>query len=470
MYEPKIIAYLCTWCSYTGADTAGIARLKSPANFRAIRVPCSGRVSPELIMRTFDQGADGVLVLGCHIGECHYESGNHRTAKRIPVLKALLEFAGLEPERLRLDWVSASEGERFSRIVTEFTEAVRRLGPNPWRFEQRYFPYKPVYAKPLMGEPQAQFSIQDFQKSTQALRDTARELLSNGQVTCVIGYETTPRNRTRPVFIYHPEEVDRLVWNQDCTHNLTTYLNQKLQPVANQRDDHRQSRIAMVVKPCDERAINIQLAEKRYDRDQVHLIGMVCQGITEQPRSTGKAVIAKTPTLQERCLECSKRIPHFADTVIGKEQPEVNLSPSGERRQERIAELKGMSPTERMEFWLRQFDRCIRCYACRQACPVCDCPTCLYERDDSLWIGPALGWEGVGLNEKRAFHLGRAYHLAGRCIGCDECERACPMDIPISFLNQMLAQEIAALYGYQPGLTPKPSPLVTILSGEEAIP
>ncbi len=129
-YEPKIIAYLCTWCSYTGADTAGIARLKSPANFRAVRVPCSGRVSPELIMRTFDQGADGVLVLGCHIGECHYESGNHRTAKRIPVLKALLEFSGLEPDRLRLDWVSASEGERFSRIVTEFTETLRRLGTN----------------------------------------------------------------------------------------------------------------------------------------------------------------------------------------------------------------------------------------------------------------------------------------------------------------------------------------------------
>ena len=88
-FEPKIIAFLCTWCSYTGADTAGIARLKSPANIRAIRVPCSGRVAPEWIMKAFDQGADGVLVLGCHIGECHYESGNHRAAKRIPVLQEL---------------------------------------------------------------------------------------------------------------------------------------------------------------------------------------------------------------------------------------------------------------------------------------------------------------------------------------------------------------------------------------------
>ena len=133
MYEPKIIGFLCTWCSYTGADLAGTSRLKSPWNLRAMRVPCSGRVSPELIMRAFDEGADGVLVLGCHIGECHYDSGNHRTAKRLPVLHALMEFAGLEPERLRLDWVSASEGERFAHIVSEFTEAVRALGPCRWR-------------------------------------------------------------------------------------------------------------------------------------------------------------------------------------------------------------------------------------------------------------------------------------------------------------------------------------------------
>lgn len=133
-YEPKIIAFLCTWCSYSGADTAGIARMQVPANLRAVRVPCSGRVSPEMVMLAFDKGADGVLVLGCHIGECHYDSGNHRTAKRIPILTSLLGLAGLEPERLRLDWVSASEGERFARIVSDFTETVRGLGPSRWRY------------------------------------------------------------------------------------------------------------------------------------------------------------------------------------------------------------------------------------------------------------------------------------------------------------------------------------------------
>lgn len=132
-FEPAIVGFLCTWCSYTGADLAGTNREHVPANLRAVRVPCSGRVAPELIIKAFDEGADGVLVLGCHIGECHYDNGNHRTAKRVPVLQELMAFAGLEEDRLRLDWVSASEGERFARIVGEFTKKIRALGPCSWQ-------------------------------------------------------------------------------------------------------------------------------------------------------------------------------------------------------------------------------------------------------------------------------------------------------------------------------------------------
>ena len=143
MYEPRIIGFLCSWCSYTGADLAGTSRLKSPWNLRAIRVPCSGRVSPELIMKAFDQGADGVIILGCHIGECHYDSGNHRTAKRLPILKSLMAFTGLEPERIHLDWVSASEAERFANLVTEFVNKIRKLGPAEWRInkEERHIEF-----------------------------------------------------------------------------------------------------------------------------------------------------------------------------------------------------------------------------------------------------------------------------------------------------------------------------------------
>ena len=129
MREPKIVAYACTYCSYPGADLAGISRIKYSPNVNIIRVLCSGRVSPELILHTFREGADGVLVLGCHIGDCHFISGNRRIATRIPVLRRILEFAGIEPERLRLEWVSASEGERFAQVVDEFTETIRQLPP-----------------------------------------------------------------------------------------------------------------------------------------------------------------------------------------------------------------------------------------------------------------------------------------------------------------------------------------------------
>jgi coenzyme F420-reducing hydrogenase delta subunit/ferredoxin len=449
-FEPKIIAFLCTWCSYTGADTAGIARMKSPANIRAIRVPCSGRVSPELVLRSFDQGADGVLVLGCHIGECHYETGNHRAAKRLPILHSLLTFAGLEPERFRLDWVSASEGERFSRISTEFTDSIRKLGPAHWKVEAGQ---QAIHAAAFFQQQEnLRYPETDCSSKTEAIRLKAKELLASGQVSCVIGYEVGPRGRTRPVFIYSPEEADHLAWNPDCRQNLTCYLPGKLRPQQPGKATSGQPAsppVAVIVKPCDSRAINVQLAENQYERKQVYVIGVTCEGLRD-----------KQGNLQQRCSTCRERVPVVQDTQIGEDasgsMPQVP-SHSGSK----FADLEKASPAERMEFWLSQFDRCIRCYACRQACPLCNCPICLFEQDDSPWLGL-----GIGLNEKRTFHLGRAYHLAGRCVGCNACEQACPVNLPISLLNQKLAVEIGKAFGFRAGATPSPSPIVTVLSGE----
>ena len=128
-FEPKIVGFLCNWCSYTGADLAGTSRLKYAPNVRPIRVMCSGRVDPTFVLKAFAEGADGVLVAGCHPGDCHYMTGNYKTMRRIPLLKKLLEQFGVEPERLRLEWVSASEGERFKEVVDEMTETIRKLGP-----------------------------------------------------------------------------------------------------------------------------------------------------------------------------------------------------------------------------------------------------------------------------------------------------------------------------------------------------
>jgi len=128
-FEPKIIAFLCNWCSYRGADLAGTSRMKCAPNVRPIRVMCSGRVEPEFVLKAFDAGADGVLVLGCHPGDCHYLEGNYKTMRRMALLKNMLSQLGIEDERLRLEWVSASEGGRFVAITDEMTEQVRKLGP-----------------------------------------------------------------------------------------------------------------------------------------------------------------------------------------------------------------------------------------------------------------------------------------------------------------------------------------------------
>ena len=128
-WEPKIIGFLCNWCSYAGADLCGVSRYQYPTNIRAVRVMCSTRISPHLVLDLFKAGADGVLIGGCHIGDCHYITGNFYTEKRVRLMKKLLETAGVDPNRLRLEWVSASEGEKFSKVVTEFTEQIGQLGP-----------------------------------------------------------------------------------------------------------------------------------------------------------------------------------------------------------------------------------------------------------------------------------------------------------------------------------------------------
>jgi F420-non-reducing hydrogenase iron-sulfur subunit len=132
-FEPKIVAFLCLWCSYTGADLAGTARMKYPPNVLPIRVMCSGRVDPEFILKAFAQGADGVAVCGCHPGDCHYIEGNFKTMVRMPILKKYLAQMGIEPERFRLEWISANEGEKFQTFATKMTEDVRKLGPLNWK-------------------------------------------------------------------------------------------------------------------------------------------------------------------------------------------------------------------------------------------------------------------------------------------------------------------------------------------------
>jgi len=136
-FEPRIIGFLCNWCSYAGADLAGISRITYPTNIRIIRVMCSGRVDPVLLLETLANGADGVMVMGCHPGDCHYIEGNLQTERKFKMLKKLIARTGLEPERLRLEWVSASEGGRFAELVRDFTNQIKALGPSPLSGEKQ---------------------------------------------------------------------------------------------------------------------------------------------------------------------------------------------------------------------------------------------------------------------------------------------------------------------------------------------
>ena len=129
-WEPRILGFLCKWCSYAGADLAGTSRKKYPANIRIIKIPCSGRIDPLLIIRALRNGFDGVLVSGCHPGDCHYQTGNYRARRRMAITKKFLEYLGIEPERFQASWVSASEGAKFAEVVTEVTNDLKKAGPN----------------------------------------------------------------------------------------------------------------------------------------------------------------------------------------------------------------------------------------------------------------------------------------------------------------------------------------------------
>jgi ferredoxin len=294
------------------------------------------------------------------------------------------------------------------------------------------------------------------------IRSKAKELLADGQVQCVIGYEMGSHGQVRPAFIYEADDVERLVWNQDCNHNLVTFLHDKKKPVQRGGDPPQ---VAIVVKPCDSRGLNVLLAEKQIEREQIYVIGLACEGMVNGvsfgPSGAGHGSELREDTeLQARCLRCEDRVPVIHDVLIG-EAPQLQINDDLAD----VAEMEAKTPGERVAFWLKQYDRCIRCYACRQVCPGCYCSVCMFERDDSLWAGIA-----TELKEKETFHLGRAYHLAARCIECNECERVCPMELPLSLLNRKLAKDVKEMFDFRAGLEPVKAPLLTMFDeGEESL-
>jgi coenzyme F420-reducing hydrogenase delta subunit/ferredoxin len=418
-FSPKIVAYVCNWCTYLGADLAGTARLEYPPNVRIIRLPCTGRIDTNMVVKAFEVGADAVLVSGCHPGDCHYTAGNYHARRRWMLFRDLLDVVGFDMRRIHFSWISAAEGRKFQQVITEITEQTQALGP--------YRPYEAVPSRPL-ADARGSVQSRDRQGAVASspaqtkLRETAARLLSEGAVKVVIGY-----GARGPVFVTHSEDAARLVWNETCFANLTGYLKRK--------EVGALGKPAVVVKGCDERALVVLEKESQVGRAAVYTIGMACAGMG-----------------QPKCAACDTHEPRFANETIASDgAPEA----APVDRYAALDALFAKSPEERLAFWTAEFDRCLKCYACRQVCPMCYCERCLADKNRPQAIDTSPHRQG-----NFAWHLSRAIHLAGRCVGCDECTRACPAGLDLRLLNLALARAAETKFGYRAGMDPAVEPLV----------
>jgi ferredoxin len=298
-----------------------------------------------------------------------------------------------------------------------------------------------------------------------AIRETAARLLGQGRVALVLGYEAgSVPFRTAPAFVERAVDAERLVWGPFCTNNLAVYL-PKLRGAG---------RVAIVAKGCDARSTVGLIQEHQIPREQVVIIGVPCDGMVDTDRlapaeslagvaisteadgrltvesGDGRRTIAVGELLQARCRVCEYNTPPVADEVIGDPVPPM---PDAAAAFSAVTELERLSAAERQAFWRAQVERCLRCYACREACPACYCRTCFVDKAAPRWLSKAST-----ADDNWMFHAVRAFHLAGRCVECGECERVCPMDIPISKLNRMLDREIRERFGYVAGLDPEAVP------------
>ncbi len=465
--ELRIVAFLCNWCSYGGADTAGVARATQPTDLRIIRVPCSGRIDPLFILRALINGADGVLVSGCHPNDCHYSAGNFYARRRLEILKRFLPVLGIDEQRFEYTWVSASEGARWQQVVTNFTARIHRLGPAR----------KLEDAEPLLEMANMALTpLRPLGTGQKAPLDELKAAIKAAlpELDVVIGWQQGyDAAHTVPLFMRSEEDVDKLVWGPFNVNNTASYVNTfigRAVPV------DKVKKIGVVVKGCDSRSIVEMLQEKLIDRDKIVVFAMPCEGTFDMARvdqelgryttidsveydEAGVTITADgrphrlciTDCAQGKCYNCAMPLAREADTSFG-EAPAITGTPVTPPE---LAMLDAMTLDQRLSFWKGEMERCLRCYACRNACPLCVCRDhCIAETREPHFISQ----EGT-VREKIYFQYIHATHLAGRCTGCGECQRACPVGIPILALRQQFARAIAETFdGYQSGMDPEATP------------
>jgi len=300
------------------------------------------------------------------------------------------------------------------------------------------------------------------------LREAIKGLLDSGEVDLVIGHEAGSLPlRSRPVFVRDAAGVDRLVWGSTCVNNLAVYLPRLFVRPKNTRQEYAPPRVGIVAKGCDARSVLGLIKEHQLPRDKVVIIGVPCPGMIDVRKveealdgariiavqedagtivvetSAGEKALTLADILADGCAECAHPTAPEADVVI-----DGAARSAADTRFQRVAEFEAMTAEERWDYFTEEVSRCIRCYACRQVCPNCYCVTCFADQTKPRWIGAA-----DELSDLMAFHIGRIMHQAGRCVECDACVRACPMDIDLRVFTQKLPKDVKALYGYEAGVS-----------------
>ena len=279
-----------------------------------------------------------------------------------------------------------------------------------------------------------------YAAATAAIRAEAARLLESGEVAAVVGYRAGRRAGSAiPEVAVSAEAAAQLIFSPACQNNLALFLSKA------KRDVLPRGKVAIIVKGCDLRALAGLIGESQFKRDEVHIIGVACPGVYGAGVDTSRPLSAQS--LARKCRACKVHLPEGVDLVAGTLPPLPDLP---DLEAEEMARLEAMTPQERWTFWTEQFSRCIRCLACRQVCPFCFCTQCLCDRNRPQAVDTSPRPAG-----NTAWHLVRAMHLAGRCSGCAECERVCPMDIPLNLLNRKMAQELYELYGFEAGMQPQ---------------
>jgi ferredoxin len=264
------------------------------------------------------------------------------------------------------------------------------------------------------------------------IRSIAKELLTDNKVSLIIGYGQIGEHETEPVFISKPEDTDKLVWNKYCYNNLAVFLTKEM--------CKGEGKTGVIVKGCDAKAITGLIQEHKVNREDIEIIAVECSGVGDP--------------LMKKCSVCSVHKPGVSDHLISSDSPlPENVTPEDFAD---VIEFEKKSDSEKMEFWKEQFSKCIKCYACRSICPMCYCNRCIAIKNQPQIVpSSADGWGNFFWNFVRGFHL------AGRCIGCGECERACPAGIPLGLINKKAAMIVKENFDYIAGSDSETAPPFT---------